>query len=83
MKRTMILLALLAALMGGAPPPTSGNAATAAGGQRVSGYRYTRELRMLTADMGFDEETAKLALEQTNGDVDAAVNLIAEWTDDG
>lgn len=45
-------------------------------------YPYERQLKVLTGEMGFDEDVARLALEQSSGDVDAAVNLIAEWSDE-
>ena len=67
-----------AMLMGMQPGPAAAAAPVAA----PAPPDYSAQVRTLTEDMGFDEETARLALEQTHGDVDAAVNLIAEWTDE-
>jgi hypothetical protein len=47
----------------------------------ASAASVDRGVKVLVDEMGFDPDTARLALEQAGGDVDAAVNLIAQWTE--
>ena len=60
---------------------SSGIPDTAALPSPYPGYDYSRQLRVLMEDMGFEDEAlCREALRRSNGDIDGAVNYIASQT---